>query len=457
MEAYDVVVVGTGTAGQTAAHDLNAGGLAVAVAECSERPGGTCALSGCQPKKFYYEIMETIARARHQMGRGIASIPRASWPQTRAAKDRFTGPVPERTVEGFKKAGIDYLTGDARFMDAVTLAVGERRIRADFYLLATGAEPMALPFEGSEHLLTNVEFMDLENLPQRIVFVGGGFISFEFAHFAARLGPADSRLQIIEVMDRPLGPFDADMVRLLVNAGRDEGISVAVETEISAVSREGDFFRVNTASGQTFEADLVVHGAGRAPRIRGLGLENAGIEYDRRGIRVDAGMRTTQARVFAAGDCAASVQLARVADYEAHVAAENILAERKGGEPSRIDYRAVPFMLFTYPQYGMIGKTEEALQQEGREYRKSSAEELRWPTYRRVGMKHGAYKILVGADDRILGAHILSDSAGGLINTIKHAMLGNLTIEALYRQSIMSPYPSRESDLLYMLQPLLSG
>jgi glutathione reductase (NADPH) len=150
------------------------------------------------------------------------------------------------------------------------------------------------------------------------------------------------------------------------------------------------------------------------------------------------------------------VQLARVADYEAHVAAENILAERKGGESSRVDYRAVPFMLFTYPQYGMIGKTEEALQQEGCEYRKSSSERLRWPTYRRVGLEHAAYKILVGADDRILGAHILSDSAGGLINTLKHAMLGDLTIEALHRQSIMSPYPSRESDLIYMLQPLLS-
>jgi glutathione reductase (NADPH) len=103
----------------------------------------------------------------------------------------------------------------------------------------------------------------------------------------------------------------------------------------------------------------------------------------------------------------------------------------------------------------MIGKTEEALKKEGTVYRKSAGDHLSWPTYRRIGLKHAAYKILAGADHRILGAHFLSDNASGLLNTIKHAMLAGLTVNALHRHSIMTPYPSRESDLIYMLAPLL--
>jgi glutathione reductase (NADPH) len=103
----------------------------------------------------------------------------------------------------------------------------------------------------------------------------------------------------------------------------------------------------------------------------------------------------------------------------------------------------------------MVGKTEEALQKEGADYRRSTSAHLTWPTYTRVGLEHAACKILAAADGRILGAHFLSDHAAGLVNTVKHAMLNGLTVEALQRQSILSPYPSRESDLIYMLKPLL--
>ena len=210
-----------------------------------------------------------------------------------------------------------------------------------------------------------------------------------------------------------------------------------------------------TGGGDSFPADLIVHGAGRVPNVEELALDTAGIAYSPRGVAVDERMRTSNPRVFAIGDCAATIQLARVADYEGHVAAQNILAELKNGEAAKIDYAAVPAMLFTYPQYGMVGKTEAALTQQNIPYRKSFAKELQWPTYRRIGMKHAAYKILVGADHRILGAHILSDNASGLINTLKQAMLNGTTAHDLYWQNIVSPYPTRESDLIYMLKPLL--
>jgi glutathione reductase (NADPH) len=139
-----------------------------------------------------------------------------------------------------------------------------------------------------------------------------------------------------------------------------------------------------------------------------------------------------------------------------HVAAENILAELDLGQKSTMDYAAVPAILFTYPQLGMVGQTEDSLKKDGQTYHKSFANNLSWPTYKRVGLKHAAYKILTDENNKILGAHILSDQVSGIINTIKQAMLNLTTVDKLYQQTIVSPYPTRESDLSYMLKPLLS-
>lgn len=455
MDPYDVVIVGAGTAGQTAAYELSASGLTVAVVEKSDRPGGICALAGCQAKKWFYEVTETIARSRHLLGKGIAAAPEADWPAIMEQKKRFTDRVPEGTVKGFKKAGIDFLAGAAKFKDDRTLVVDGREIRLRFCILATGAAPMRLPITGAEHIATSDDFLDLKALPGRILFVGGGFISFEFAHFAARLGPQDRRVLILEVADRPLGPFDAEMVDLLVEASAVEGIGLLTGVKIQSIAKKGAGFVVATAADGVFEVDLVVNGAGRVPQLEGLELEAAGITHSRKGISVDPGMQTANPRVFAVGDCAASIQLARVADFEAHVAASNILAALGRGAAATIDYGAVPALLFTYPQYGMLGRTEAALKEEGISYRKSFGKHLGWPTYTRIGMAHAAYKILVGADKKILGAHILSDNASGLINTLGLAMRHDIPADEFYWQNIMSPYPSRESDLIYMLKPFL--
>ena len=456
MDAYDVIIVGSGTSGQTAAFDLNEKGVKVAVVEKSDRPGGTCALSGCQPKKWFYEAAEAIAKARHLEGKGIVAAPEGSWAQVLEQKQQFTDSIPEGTIENLQEAGIDFVAGTATFTDEKTLSVNGKRLQAKFFVLATGAQPMHLPIAGIEHVITSDDFLDLDRLPPSIVFIGGGFISFEFAHFAARLGSKTQRAVILEVSDRPLGPFDAEMVELLVLASQAAGIDVRTGVDIEIIEKHGQGFLVRTARGDSFETDLVVHGAGRVPNLDKLNLNAAGIEYSERGIAVDHTMRTSNRHIFAVGDCAATIQLARVADNEAHVAADNILAQLGRGREVQMDYRAVPAILFTYPQYGMVGQTEAELKQAGHTYRKSFAKNISWPTYKRVGLKSAAYKILTGANNQILGAHILSDHASGMLNTIKQAMLNETTVEELYRQTIVSPYPTRESDLSYMLKPLLT-
>ncbi|NNK13691.1 MAG: NAD(P)/FAD-dependent oxidoreductase, partial [Desulfofustis sp.] len=208
-------------------------------------------------------------------------------------------------------------------------------------------------------------------------------------------------------------------------------------------------------NGEIISCDLVINGAGRAPAIDSLQLENAGVDFSRRGIAVDTGMRSSVETIFAVGDCADTLMLARVADQEALTAVHNILSAKGEGEQDVISYDEAPAVLFTYPQLAMVGKTEEQLKTENIRYWKSMDTNLGWPTYRRIGLRHAAYKILVDEHDLILGAHILSDNTTGLINTFRLAMLNGIDIRKLHHDAIMSPYPSRESDMLYMLAPLV--
>ncbi|MBT8371600.1 MAG: NAD(P)/FAD-dependent oxidoreductase [Deltaproteobacteria bacterium] len=455
MTKYDVVVIGTGTAGQTAAYELHSKGLNVVVVEKSDKPGGTCALAGCQAKKWFYEGAALIAKSHHLTGKGILSGPHFAWADFLREKNEFTNTVPGNTLTGFEKAGIEVISGAAHFLDEQTLSIDTRKISARFFVIASGARAMPLPIKGIEHVITSDQFLELSSLPDRFVFIGGGFISFEFAHFVARLGDSASRqTTILEAAPRSLGPFDAEMVSLLVTASEAEGITVHTDVQISTIEQEANGIRVMTEDGASFTTDIVVNGAGRKANIDDLGLDRAGIDYSRRGILVNAGMQTSQSHIYAIGDCAATVQLARVADYEAMVAASTILGALDNGTRLGIDYSAVPANLFTYPQYAMVGYTEDALKREAIPYIKSFGQNLTWPTYRRIGMSNAAFKILVSPNDTFLGAHILSDNASGIVNTIRLAMLNRIPAKTLYRQSIMSPYPSRESDLPYMLKPL---
>ncbi len=455
MDRFDVIVIGTGTSGQTAALECAAEGLSVAVIEQSATPGGVCALRGCQAKKYYYEVAEVMAKSAHLQGLGIAEQPRAKWEEITAAKNNFTDKVPDNTVANLKGNGISYIAGKALFKDRTHIMVGENVLQADHIVIGSGARPMQLPLDGSEHLLTSDDFLALETLPPRLAFVGGGFISFEFAHFAARIYDAPREITILEVSQRPLGPFDKDMVEQLVQASAADNITTRCSVEISAVEKSGDEFVIHFNNGPPLHVDLVINGAGRTPAIDDLNLEAAGVTYSGKGIAVDQTMRSSVETIFAVGDCAQSTQLARVADREGLAAARNIMAARGEGEKDEVSYAEVPAVLFTYPQLAMIGKTEEQLIEENVRYWRNMDTELSWPTYRRIGLRRAAFKILVDENDLLLGAHILSDNATGIINTFRMAMLHGIDIRQLRQDAIMSPYPSRESDITYMLDPLV--
>ncbi|MGH9959443.1 MAG: dihydrolipoyl dehydrogenase family protein, partial [Pyrinomonadaceae bacterium] len=325
---FDLIVIGTGSAGSTAAYKCRKAGWEVAIIDA--RPfGGTCSLRGCDPKKVLVGAAELIDWNRRMLGKGISSHGvEIDWLGLMSFKRTFTDPVPENMERGYAKAGIAPFHGRTHFLDRKSVQVGDDTLNGRFVLIAAGAKPATLGIAGEEHLTTSDQFLELEESPKRIIFVGGGYISFEFAHIAAR---ASAQVRILHRGVRPLKNFDADLVEQLVQATRELGVDVRLNTVVEGIERDGDHFAVKTSKEnreQTFEADLVVHGAGRVPEIDDLDLDKASVKRQGRGVSVNEYLQSvSNASVYAAGDAAASggPPLTPVASMEGHVAASNML------------------------------------------------------------------------------------------------------------------------------------
>ena len=278
---FDLVVVGTGVA-SGAASKCREAGWTVAVIDC--RPfGGTCALRGCRPKKLLVSAGEAVNAPRDMAGKGVRA-PNLSidWPELMRFKRSETDPAPQTFAEGYARQGIEARRGQARFVGPTAIALGDDQLIGRHVLIAAGAKPAPLPFPGAEHLTASDGFLELESLPRRIVFVGGGYISFEFAHIAARAG---AQVTIVHRGARPLEGFDPNLVDLLVKRTRGLGIGVELATEVRGIDRldRGGVVVHSRADGsdRRFEADIAVHGAGRIPDLDDLDLGRAGVARER--------------------------------------------------------------------------------------------------------------------------------------------------------------------------------
>jgi len=231
---FDLIVIGTGAAGASAATECRSAGWNVAIVD--SRPfGGTCALRGCDPKKVLVGAAEVIDRTRQMAGKGISSEDiRIDWPALMRFKRTFTEPVPADREQQFLEAGIAVFHGRARFSDKTTIKVGNDTLIGRFVLVAAGARPATLNIPGEKYLTTSDEFLDVNELPSRILFVGGGYISLEFAHVSARAG---AQIQILHRGARPLERFDPDMVGRLIKATEELGITVRLNTAVQSIEK----------------------------------------------------------------------------------------------------------------------------------------------------------------------------------------------------------------------------
>jgi len=446
---FDLVAIGTGSAASAVASRCRQAGWKVAIVD--SRPfGGTCALRGCDPKKVLVGAAEVTDWARRMSGNGIhAEQFRIDWRQLMDFKRTFTEPVPRHREEGFLKAGIEPFHGRAHFIGPNSVQVGESVLEARYILIATGQRPADLGISGSEHLTTSDQFLELDDLPRRIVFIGGGYIAFEFAHVAVRAG---SQVTILHRGARPLPLFDPDLVDLLVQKSRDLGIDVQLSTEARTIDTASGHLAVHASCGQgtrEFEADMVVHAAGRVPEIDNLNLEIAGVEWDRKGVKVNEFLQSvSNPSVYAAGDAAdtGGPPLTPVAGYEGIIVAANLL----NGNHRKPDYTGIPTVVFSTPPLASVGSSEEAARKQGLRFKKKHEATSNWYSSRRVGETCSGYKVLVEENtDRILGAHLLGGEAGEVINLFALAIRSGMSATDL--KHTLFAYPTHGSDVAYML------
>lgn len=447
MKRYNLAIIGTGTAAMVAAMRVRSAGWTVAVID--HRPfGGTCALRGCDPKKMLVSGASAADHARRMHGKGIVGETDIDWPALIAFKRTFTDSIPEKNQRRYAEKGIDTYHGLARFIGRQTLDIEGESLEADYILIASGAESMKLGIAGEEHLVTHEEFLDMEALPRRIVIVGGGFIAFEFAHVARRAG-AD--VAILEQGERVLGPFDPDLVGWLAAKSRDLGIEIHTGAAVESIGRDGDGFIVHaTANGQpeTFEADLVVHGAGRVPALGALDLDAAGVAHERGRLKLNKFLQSTSnPAVYAAGDAALmGPPLTPVSSHDAKVVASNLL----NGNKKEPNYAGVPSVVFTIPPLAAVGLSEAEAHRQGYKFRVRSEKASDWFTARQAAEPTYAFKVMVDeGTDRVLGAHLLGPHADEVINIFALAIRHGLTAEQL--KTTMFAYPTGASDIGYML------
>lgn len=445
---FDLVVIGTGSAASAVAYPCRSAGWSVAVID--SRPfGGTCALRGCDPKKILVGAAELVDWHDRMQTKGVRSDGVGiDWPELIRFKRTFTEPVPQRREQSFAQAGITTFHGRARFVGASTVQVGQNVLEGRYVVIATGAKAIPLPISGVEHLTTSDQFLELNELPPRILFVGGGYISFEFAHVAVRAG---AQVTILHRGVRPLGHFDPDLVDQLVQRTRDLGVTIPLHTAVTGLEPMASGLRVHASADgpiQTFETDLVVHGAGRVPDLDDLDLAAAGVRFTKRGVEVNEYLQTvSNAAVYAAGDAAAGgPPLTPVAGYEGEIVATNLLK----GNHRMTDYRAIPSVVFTVPPLAAVGLSEQGARDEGLRFRTHHETTSTWYSSRRLGERISGFKVLIEeGTDRILGAHLLGAHAEEVINIFALAIQFGLSANDL--SSLKYAYPTHASDIWYML------
>jgi glutathione reductase (NADPH) len=442
MPEYDVAVIGSGTAAQNVAPRCAQAGLRVAVIDRLPY-GGTCGQRGCDPKKVLLAAAEAVGRARGLDGEGLTGRPAIDWPALIARKRTFTAPVPGRIEGWMRESGAETLHGTARLVSAHEVEVDGRRFAAANVVVATGARPVDLGIPGEGLVTTSTEFLELERLPPRVAFIGGGYISCEFAWLSRMAGAA---VTILHRGEHLLKGFDQQLADVLVERYRSLGIEVVTGAAVHEIRRHGDELVVVHGAGE-LAVDLVVHGAGRVADLDGLGLEAAGIEAGRRGVRVDARLRSvSDARVWAAGDAAdKGLPLTPVASKEGQVVAAGIL-----GEDAEYDGRAVPSVCFSDPPLAAVGMSTAEAEKRGDAVKVLRADTSEWFSQRRLGQTHGGAALVTDAvTGRLLGGHLLGVNADEVVNVLALAVRHGLTAGDL--TATTWSYPTATSELPYLL------
>ncbi len=446
MKNFDVIVVGTGS-GNTVAQRCASAGKKTAIID-SNPFGGTCILRGCDPKKVLVGLSHTLALNQQLLGKGISTPATSSWGELMRFKKTFTDSKPLNIEAGLEKTGVTTYHGRAAFINENTLQINEEVLQAEKFVIANGARPRGLNIPGEDLLITSTDFLELEELPEEMLFVGGGYIAFEFAHIVSRFGV---KATIVHRGERPLENFDADLVKLLMTASEKLGIQIKLNAEVKSITKENNRLIVSAVQhGREvkFPTALAVHAAGRTADIEDMGLEKAGVTVNRRGVAVNDYMQSvSNPNVYSCGDANdRGLPLTPVGAKEGIVLSSNLLK----GNHLKIDYGHIPSNVFTVPALASVGLTEEEAKKQNIDYSLHFEETTGWYASRRLNEPVSAFKILKDKEsDQIIGAHLLGPHVEETINIFAVAM--NAGVKASDLQKTIFSYPTNASDVVYML------
>lgn len=352
---YDLLVIGAGSGGVRAGRIAAKHGAKVAVCE-EDRVGGTCVIRGCVPKKILVYASQYAEQFEDAVGFGWTTDKVSfDWPTLIANKDKEIERLSQAYIRNLEAAGGELIMGRATVRDrhTVELASG-RRISAHFILIATGASPFVprhLP--GSELAITSNEAFQLERLPGRIVIVGGGYIAVEFAGIFNNLG-----VETVMVYrgEQILRGFDRDLRDHLAAEMKKKGIEIRTRCDVSGIARSGDGVRVTCNDETVFGAGQIMFATGRIPNVTDLGLEHAGVDLTPHyAVKVDEYSKSSVDGIYAIGDVTNRLNLTPVAIREGHAFADTVF----GGKEVLVDHRNVPTAVFSQPEIGTVGFTEE--------------------------------------------------------------------------------------------------
>ena len=433
MTPYDIAILGGGPGGYVAALHAGLKGARVALVE-RDRVGGTCVTVGCIPSKALLDSSHAFHLAAHGEEHGIhVDNPRFVLAEAVARKDKVVAQLVGGVEQLLKLRKVDLIKADGTLVSPtrikVTAADGERAIDANAVIVATGSKVGIPPIKGLADAkpLDNVSALALVNIPKRLIVIGGGVIGMELGTFFAEIG---TQVTVLEMLPQPLAFAEPELVRILLRVLEPRGLKVLANAKVTEVSRNGATVTVAAdidGKTQSFEADEVLLGAGRVANYSGV--EQAGLTTNRLGITVDEHMRTNVKGVWAIGDCIGdprSPKLAHVASTQGEVAVDTIL-----GEDARMDYDAVPNVVYTHPELASVGLTEAQAKEKYGEAVKTA----RFPFAASgralaLGETQGVTKLVTaGSDQRIVGVHIAGPQASEIIAEATLAMRLEATVE----------------------------
>jgi dihydrolipoamide dehydrogenase len=438
---YDVVVIGGGPGGYTAANRAGQLGFKTAVIEKRGTLGGTCLNIGCIPSKALLQSSHLYAQAGHDFAAHGIKVSGLGFDLSAmmTRKDKVVDGLTKGVEFLFKKNKVDWIKGAAKLVAPgkieVTPDKGEASIvHGRHIIIATGSEVMPLPgVEVDEkQVVSSTGALALDKVPEHLVVIGGGYIGLEMGSVWRRLG---SKVTVVEFLDRIVPGMDGEIAKLMQRVLTKQGMTFRLSSKVTAAkpNKKGvalTFEPANGGKAESLDCDVVLVSIGRRPYTEGLGLGQVGVQLDNRGrIVTDEHFRTTAAGIYAIGDVIAGPMLAHKAEDEGVV-----LVEQLAGQKPHIDYDCIPGVVYTWPEAAVVGKTEEELKAAGRAYKAGKFPFTANARARANADTEGFVKLLADAEtDRVLGCHIIGPEAGTMIAEIVAVMEMQGTAEDVLR------------------------